>query len=452
MKTVLKNYSFNHTTRVITLTDVATVRLDRLALITDTTTNKILYNFADSTVSTATVSTNTITLSALQGGEADADKLRIDYDTDTADTAFGDSTNATKVVTSALPTGAATSAKQDTGNTSVASIDTKTPALGQALAAASVPVILPSATITTLTPPANPNPSTSTKQSDGTQKTQVVDGSGNVIASSGNALSVAPGQYQASPPGTYSDLQRVPLLVDNYGQAKVVVVGAPSTPAGTALIGKVGIDQTTPGTTNNVELTGHGGVAIKDDTAVGDGLTTGILSTANRLWNGTNYDRMKAGLTTGSILAQAVQQDVFASATAFTITLASLASSVVGVGRQSTLVTGNTARSALIAVKFTVGTTPTANTLIYVYLIRGDGTLNDDGAGASDAALTVINAPLLGTILVPAATSNTAYTALFDTKFLGSLGPSFGIAVVNSTAVTANATGGNFTAEYRAIT
>jgi len=51
-------------------------------------------------------------------------------------------------------TGLATSAKQDTGNTSTGSIDTKTPALGQALAAASVPVILPTATITTLTPPA----------------------------------------------------------------------------------------------------------------------------------------------------------------------------------------------------------------------------------------------------------------------------------------------------------
>lgn len=50
--------------------------------------------------------------------------------------------------------GVSTAAKQDTGNTSVASIDTKTPALGQALAAASVPVILPSATVTTLTPPA----------------------------------------------------------------------------------------------------------------------------------------------------------------------------------------------------------------------------------------------------------------------------------------------------------
>lgn len=48
-----------------------------------------------------------------------------------------------------------TAAKQDTGNTSVASIDTKTPALGQALSAASVPVVLPAAQITTLTPQTN---------------------------------------------------------------------------------------------------------------------------------------------------------------------------------------------------------------------------------------------------------------------------------------------------------
>lgn len=53
-----------------------------------------------------------------------------------------------------LPTGASTAAKQDTGNTSVASIDTKTPALGQALAAASVPIVLTAAQVTTLTPPA----------------------------------------------------------------------------------------------------------------------------------------------------------------------------------------------------------------------------------------------------------------------------------------------------------
>lgn len=64
--------------------------------------------------------------------------------------------------------GVATSANQDIANgllttidadtgsiaTSAASIDTKTPALGQALAAGSVPVVLPAAQITTLTPPA----------------------------------------------------------------------------------------------------------------------------------------------------------------------------------------------------------------------------------------------------------------------------------------------------------
>jgi hypothetical protein len=51
-----------------------------------------------------------------------------------------------------LPTGAATSANQTTANTSLSSIDTKTPALGQALAASSVPVVLTAAQLTTLTP------------------------------------------------------------------------------------------------------------------------------------------------------------------------------------------------------------------------------------------------------------------------------------------------------------
>lgn len=51
-----------------------------------------------------------------------------------------------------LPTGASTSALQTTGNTSLSSIDSKTPALGQALAAGSVPVVLTAAQLSTLTP------------------------------------------------------------------------------------------------------------------------------------------------------------------------------------------------------------------------------------------------------------------------------------------------------------
>ena len=55
-------------------------------------------------------------------------------------------------ITPSLPTGASTSALQTTGNTSLSSIDSKTPALGQALASASTPVVLTAAQLTTLTP------------------------------------------------------------------------------------------------------------------------------------------------------------------------------------------------------------------------------------------------------------------------------------------------------------
>lgn len=46
--------------------------------------------------------------------------------------------------TVSLPTGASTAARQDTGNASLASLDTKTPGLGQAVMAASTPVVLAS--------------------------------------------------------------------------------------------------------------------------------------------------------------------------------------------------------------------------------------------------------------------------------------------------------------------
>lgn len=48
----------------------------------------------------------------------------------------------------------ATEARQATGNTSIASVDTKTPALGQALAVASTPVVLTALQLAALTPPA----------------------------------------------------------------------------------------------------------------------------------------------------------------------------------------------------------------------------------------------------------------------------------------------------------
>lgn len=94
----------------------------------------------------------------------------------------------TVVDSSALPTGASTSTLQTTGNTSLSSIDTKTPSLGQALAAASVPVVLPAAQISTLTPLS----SVTVTQSTGTNLHTTVDNfpatqpiSGTVTANAG---------------------------------------------------------------------------------------------------------------------------------------------------------------------------------------------------------------------------------------------------------------------------
>jgi hypothetical protein len=51
--------------------------------------------------------------------------------------------------------------------------------------------------------------------------------------------------------------------------------------------------------TQKSKIVGAGSdVDIKDDTFYGDGVTTGILSTAVRLWNGASYDRLP-GDTTG---------------------------------------------------------------------------------------------------------------------------------------------------------
>lgn len=141
------------------------------------------------------------------------------------------------------------------------------------------------------------------------------------------------------------------------------------------------------------------------------------------------------------------ENDLINTATDFTITLASLASSTTGVGRQSTLIDNTKTQysSALIYCKITVGTSPTANSPIYVYLIRSDnGTpIAGDGAGVSDAAITIKNAVLLDVITCTAATSDTAYYKTMDTKFVGSLGPKWGIAVVNSTGAALNSTVGN---------
>ena len=102
---------------------------------------------------------------------------------------IGNINNITGTIT--LPTLAATSTLQTTGNSSLSSIDTKTPALGQALAAASTPVVLTAAQMTTLTPLS----SVTVTQATGTNLHTVID-SGTVTVNALTNSSVVKAQLQ----------------------------------------------------------------------------------------------------------------------------------------------------------------------------------------------------------------------------------------------------------------
>jgi len=132
----------------------------------------------------------------------------------------------------------------------------------------------------------------------------------------------------------------------------------------------------------------------------------------------------------------------------FTISLAALASSAA---RQSTMVANpNNRGAALIYLKIESGAAaPAAGTIYEVYLLRADsaGTYRSDGAGAADAAITIVNAQILGTIVVTN-NANTNFYGDFDTAPLGPLGFSWGIAVKNSTDQALNATEANHLKEY----
>lgn len=150
----------------------------------------------------------------------------------------------------------------------------------------------------------------------------------------------------------------------------------------------------------------------------------------------------------------AVVKDAFAANTTMTITLGTLATSSVGVGRQSTLVdnTSNLYTAAQVALQITPGTS-TGTALISLYLIRSDNNspITDDNAGASDAAWTQLNAPLLGNIVVGAGT-NVQYKNVFDTTFLGHLGPKWGVGVVHNLGNPLNATAGSHVMTFTGIT
>jgi len=140
----------------------------------------------------------------------------------------------------------------------------------------------------------------------------------------------------------------------------------------------------------------------------------------------------------------------FGSSTALTITLASLASSTAGVGRQSNLVDNTTDLGQMIRVyfKITTGTSPTDNKTINFYLITADApssaNIITDGAGTTDASLTIQSAPLVQSITT-LSTSDKTYQGSF---LIRNPGKAWAICVVHDTGANLNATGSNHSLRY----
>lgn len=142
-------------------------------------------------------------------------------------------------------------------------------------------------------------------------------------------------------------------------------------------------------------------------------------------------------------------KDKFGTSTALTITLASLGNNSA---RQSTIVDNTTARyqDVLVYVKIKLGTSPTGNTAVNVYVIRDDNDATtphrSDGAGSSDASMTILNARPIGALRTKS--SPATGDVLYGEFVVSRPGPKWGIAVENKTGVALDATGSNHWARY----
>ncbi len=215
-----------------------------------------------------------------------------------------------------LPTGAATSAAQTTGNASVASIDTKLPAQGQALAAASLPVVLTAAQVATLTPQTNAltdaqlratavpvsvagvateatlsslNTKVATAKTfdlDSGVGTDTVQAIGIAVAASGGSVAVTGDTAN----GLDVDVTRLPALpagTNNIGDVDVLTVNGVAPAFGTGVRGAT-VQRVTVATDDVVPVTGTFFQATQPVSAVSLPLPTGAATLAGQTQPGVD--------------------------------------------------------------------------------------------------------------------------------------------------------------------
>ncbi len=237
----------------------------------------------------------------------------------------------------------------DATDTSVASIDSKTPALGQALAASSVPVVLTAAQVTTLTPPAAITGfATSANQ---TTIIGHVDGIETLIGTTNSTLSTIDGRVDGletlvgttnttltTIDGRVDGIEGLLTTIDaDTGNIATEVAGLltdtelRATPV--PVSGSVTADTELPTAapladlSSNPTTTAVGSYLYAFDNGTGynrlgllnsgaDGQSGGRgLTVGNMIFNGTNYDRERGDATNGTLVNLGANNDVTVTGT-----------------------------------------------------------------------------------------------------------------------------------------
>lgn len=234
-------------------------------------------------------------------------------------------------------------------------------------------------------------------QTNSAQKTQVVDGSGNVVGSTSNALDI---NIKSGNPTTLTATQTTGTNLHTVVDSGAVNA---TLQAGSALVGKVGIDQTTPGTTNKVTVGSDVVHTIVDSGAVtatvSDGAgalnvivdsgTTGITGNVTVVQpTGTNLHAVldaNSGVDIGKLTAN--QSVNVAQINGVTATMGNGAS---GTGVQRvTIANDSTGQLALAAGSNTIGAL-TANQSVNTAQVNGVAPLMGNGTtGTGSQRVTI---------------------------------------------------------------
>jgi hypothetical protein len=162
----------------------------------------------------------------------------------------------------------------------------------------------------------------------------------------------------------------------------------------------------------------------------------------------------------------ATDSELFGASAPITVSPASLASSTtLAAGRASTAVDNSTNLyvDALLSGKIRVGTTPTANTIIaiYVWAQTDDTPTYPDSITGSDAAFSPSSAGIIPAYLklavalaVDSATTGRDYTfsGISVAQLFGGILPQrWGVWITHNTAVNLDATAGNHVIKYQGV-